>query len=85
MCLLYSFHIFSCRAKLDNEAKEVINESLILQPITFGLLMLRNLSAGWYKEMPDIELRGGLQSINVSTVKLSLTFLKKIQQARRIK
>lgn len=57
---------FVYRAKLDNEAKEVINESLILQPITFGLVMLRNLSAGWYKEIPDIDLSGRLESINVS-------------------
>jgi len=33
--------------------------------------MLRNLSAGWYKEIPDIDLSGRLQSINVSTVKPS--------------
>lgn len=58
--------IFLHRAKLDNEAKDVINESLILQPITFGLLMLRNLSAGWYKEIADIDLSGRLESINVS-------------------
>jgi vacuolar protein sorting-associated protein 13A/C len=68
MCL-YCLHIFPYRAKLDNEAMEVINESLILQPITFGLLMLRNLSAGWYKEIPDIDLSGRLHSINVSAVK----------------
>jgi vacuolar protein sorting-associated protein 13A/C len=59
-------HAYVYRAKLDAEAKEVINESLILQPITFGLLMLRNLSAGWYKEVPDIDLSGRLESINVS-------------------
>jgi hypothetical protein len=84
MCL-YHLHIFSYRAKLDNEAKEAINESLILQPITFGLLVLRNLSAGWYKEIPDIDLSGRLQSINVSTVKHSLDVFKKIQQVRLIK
>ncbi|KAJ4449971.1 hypothetical protein ANN_01378 [Periplaneta americana] len=54
------------RAKLDDEAKEVVNESLILQPITFGLLVLRNLSAGWYKEIPDLDLSGRLESINFS-------------------
>lgn len=54
------------RAKLDNDAREVISESLILHPITFGLLMLRNLSAGWYKEIPDIDLSGRLQSINIT-------------------
>jgi vacuolar protein sorting-associated protein 13A/C len=54
------------RAKLDIEAKEVINESVILQPITFGLLMLRNLSAGWYKEIPDIDVSGRLETIKVS-------------------
>jgi len=68
---LHHLHIFSYRAKLDNDAREVISESLILHPITFGLLMLRNLSAGWYKEIPDIDLSGRLQSINVSTAKLS--------------
>ncbi|XP_069674534.1 intermembrane lipid transfer protein Vps13 isoform X2 [Periplaneta americana] len=65
------------RAKLDDEAKEVVNESLILQPITFGLLVLRNLSAGWYKEIPDLDLSGRLESINVT---LSQEDYRKVMQ-----
>ncbi|XP_021940255.1 vacuolar protein sorting-associated protein 13 isoform X3 [Zootermopsis nevadensis] len=68
------------RAKLDNEAKDVINESLILQPITFGLLMLRNLSAGWYKEIADIDLSGRLESINIT---LSQEDFSKVMQVLR--
>ncbi|KAJ9578225.1 hypothetical protein L9F63_005555, partial [Diploptera punctata] len=55
-----------CRARLANDAIEVIKEIAILQPITFQLVILRNLSVGWYKEVPDLDLSGRLQTINIT-------------------
>nr|CAD7433011.1 unnamed protein product [Timema monikensis] len=53
------------RVKLDDNGI-VINECPVLQPISFELLMLRNLSAGWYKSIPDIEMSGRLQAILIT-------------------
>nr|CAD7454577.1 unnamed protein product [Timema tahoe] len=55
------------KVKLDDNGI-VINECPVLQPISFELLMLRNLSAGWYKSIPDIEMSGRLQAILIKIV-----------------
>lgn len=53
------------RVKLD-ENMEVINECLLLQPISFKLAVQRNLSVGWFTELPDLDITGSLESIHVS-------------------
>lgn len=45
---------------------ETINESLLLQPISFQLAVQRNLSADWYTGCPDVDVSGRLESIHVS-------------------
>lgn len=38
----------------------------ILNPTTFALIIKRNLSAGWYKEIPELDVSGRLKSIVVN-------------------
>lgn len=48
-----------------NEKHEKINECYLLEPLTFMLDLKRNLSAGWYNAIPDIEVSGKIQTIKV--------------------
>lgn len=38
----------------------------ILNPTSFALIIKRNLSAGWYKELPELDVSGAFKSIVVS-------------------
>lgn len=38
----------------------------ILNPTTFALIIKRNLSSSWYKEIPELDISGRLKSIVVS-------------------
>lgn len=38
----------------------------ILNPTTFALIIKRNLSAGWYKELPELDVSGRLKSIEIN-------------------
>lgn len=38
----------------------------ILNPTSFALIIKRNLSAGWYKELPELDVSGSFKSIVVS-------------------
>lgn len=40
----------------------------ILDPTSFALIIKRNLSSGWYKEIPELDISGRLKSIVVSCV-----------------
>lgn len=44
----------------------------ILNPTSFALIIKRNLSAGWYKELPELDVSGSLESIIVSIKMLIL-------------
>ncbi|XP_033213445.1 vacuolar protein sorting-associated protein 13 isoform X2 [Belonocnema kinseyi] len=41
------------------------NEVLLLQPVSFTLLLKRNLSTSWYRSVPDIDMSGRLNKINL--------------------
>lgn len=43
----------------------VENEILLLEPVSFTLLMKRNLSTAWFTSIPDIEMSGRLNKINI--------------------
>lgn len=46
----------------------------ILNPTSFALIIKRNLSSGWYKEIPELDISGRLKSIVVSVkIKNSLS------------
>lgn len=48
---------------VDAGLENVVN---VLNPTTFALIIKRNLSAGWYKEIPELEISGRLKSIVVN-------------------
>lgn len=36
-----------------------------MQPVSFSLLIKRNLSSAWYSQIPDIDMSGRLKKINL--------------------
>lgn len=55
-------NLIQSKVKLDsNEA--ILQETNILEPINFEIKVKRNLSAAWYKSIPDIEVGGKIKSI----------------------
>lgn len=56
-------------------------EVLLLEPVTFTLLMKRNLSTAWFTSIPDIEMSGRLNKINLLLSKEDYaTILKVLEQ-----
>ncbi|XP_011301984.1 vacuolar protein sorting-associated protein 13C isoform X2 [Fopius arisanus] len=53
------------RMRLNMESFTAENEVLLLQPVTFTLLMTRNLSTAWFTAIPDIDMSGRLKSIEL--------------------
>lgn len=43
----------------------------ILNPTSFALIIKRNLSSAWYKEIPELDISGRLKSIVVSVQRLT--------------
>lgn len=41
------------------------NDANILNPTSFALIIKRNLSSGWYKELPELDISGRLKTITV--------------------
>lgn len=62
------FEYFCLRVCLDKESHAVLNERILLQPISFTLSVIRNLSSSWYNESPDLDLSGKINSISVSNL-----------------
>ncbi|RZC35600.1 vacuolar protein sorting-associated protein 13A-like, partial [Asbolus verrucosus] len=52
------------RVKLDNK-NEIVNELTLLVPLTFKLIIKRNLTSSWYKAVPDIDIIGQIDSITL--------------------
>ena len=50
---------------MNKETFTADNEVLLLQPATFSLLLKRNLSSSWFKEIPDIDVLGRINKINM--------------------
>lgn len=53
------------RIKLNKENFNAENEVLLLQPVSFTLLVNRNLSTAWFTSIPDIEMSGRLKAIEL--------------------
>lgn len=41
------------------------SEILLLEPVSFTLLIKRNLSTAWFTSIPDIDMSGRLNKINI--------------------
>lgn len=59
-----------------NETSEKIHERYLLEPTTFNVAIKRNLSAGWYKDIPDINISGKIQTIKVRLVNCFFIIIK---------
>ncbi|XP_032688033.1 vacuolar protein sorting-associated protein 13 isoform X3 [Odontomachus brunneus] len=69
------------RVRLNMEKFVSENEVLLLEPVTFTLLMKRNLSTAWFTSIPDIEMFGRLNKINLLLSKEDYaTILKVVEQ-----
>ncbi|XP_066591225.1 intermembrane lipid transfer protein Vps13 isoform X2 [Prorops nasuta] len=53
------------RVRLDNNKFTAENEVTLLEPVSFILLMKRNLSTAWFTSIPDIDMSGRLNKINL--------------------
>lgn len=69
------------RIRLNIEKFTSENEVLLLAPVTFTLLIKRNLSTAWFTSIPDIEMSGRLNKINLLLSKEDYaTILKVLEQ-----
>lgn len=50
---------------VDEMVYGVSNNGNILDPTSFALIIKRNLSSSWYKEIPELDVSGRLNSIVV--------------------
>ncbi|XP_043520214.1 vacuolar protein sorting-associated protein 13 isoform X3 [Frieseomelitta varia] len=53
------------RVRLNVEKFAIENEILLLEPVSFTLLIKRNLSTAWFTSVPDIDMSGRLNKINI--------------------
>ncbi|KAK2581118.1 hypothetical protein KPH14_007937 [Odynerus spinipes] len=53
------------RIRLHKIEFTIENEVLLLEPVSFTLLMKRNLSTAWFTSIPDIDMSGRLNKINL--------------------
>ncbi|KAI4489144.1 hypothetical protein M0804_004642 [Polistes exclamans] len=53
------------RIRLNKIEFTIENEVLLLEPVSFTLLMKRNLSTAWFTSIPDIDMYGRLNKINM--------------------
>ncbi|XP_063230011.1 intermembrane lipid transfer protein Vps13 isoform X2 [Bacillus rossius redtenbacheri] len=63
---LTNLKLVTVKGIVDKAEVKAEHESAILQPISSRLLIQRNLSAGWYKGIPDIEISGRLQTVSIT-------------------
>ncbi|XP_012058655.1 PREDICTED: vacuolar protein sorting-associated protein 13C [Atta cephalotes] len=69
------------RVRLNTKQFISENEVLLLEPVTFTLLMKRNLSTAWFTSIPDIDMFGRLNKINLLLSKEDyVTVLKVLEQ-----
>lgn len=55
-----------------NEQLEKIRECYLLEPVTFNIVLKRNISAGWYNAIPDMDISGKIQTIKVGYIYTTL-------------
>lgn len=69
------------RIRLNVEKFTSENEVLLLEPVTFSLLMKRNLSTSWFTSIPDIDMSGRMNKISLLLSKEDYaTILKVLEQ-----
>lgn len=54
-----------CKSSSTEVVYGLQNQANILNSTTFALIIKRNLSAGWYKDVPELDVSGRLKTIEV--------------------
>ena len=68
-CSSVHLALFSCcaRVHLEERSHSVSAECGVLKPISFKLTVVRNLSAAWFKDSPELDVSAELQAIEVGS------------------
>ncbi|VVC40207.1 Hypothetical protein CINCED_3A023147 [Cinara cedri] len=66
------------RVKLNDGVKFFVFDCLLLQPITFSLIVKRNLSSAWYTDHPDFDIVAMFDSIKVTVSHVDYTVVMKV-------
>lgn len=74
LSIYFNFIVF--RVKLNDDIKLFVFDCLLLQPITFSLIVKRNLSSAWYTEHPDFDIVANFDSIKVKLSKFDYKGIK---------
>lgn len=65
MFIYFLYVLFFVRIRLNKIEFTIENQVLLLEPVSFTLLMKRNLSTAWFTSIPDIDMFGRLNKINL--------------------
>ncbi|XP_026677700.1 vacuolar protein sorting-associated protein 13C-like [Diaphorina citri] len=66
------------RVRYADETLSIIEDIVLIKPINFSLLIIRNLCASWFKEVPDLNVSGSFKTINLSLSKEDYATLMRI-------
>lgn len=66
------------RVKLNDGIKSFVFDCLLLQPITFSLIVKRNLSSAWYTDHPDFDIVAKFDSIKVTVSHIDYILVMKV-------
>ncbi|XP_039442815.1 intermembrane lipid transfer protein Vps13 isoform X7 [Culex pipiens pallens] len=56
----------------------VPDQSAVLSPTSFALIMKRNLSSGWYRERPDLDISGRLKAVELNFIATDYSVIMQI-------
>ncbi|XP_029725509.1 intermembrane lipid transfer protein Vps13 isoform X2 [Aedes albopictus] len=56
----------------------VPDQSAVLSPTSFTLIMKRNLSSGWYRDRPDMEISGRLKAVELNFIATDYSVIMQI-------
>lgn len=73
-----SFSAFSRDETISENVYGIKYDINILSPTSFALNIQRNLSVGWYKERPELEISGRLKSIELNLIASDYAMLMEV-------
>ncbi|KAI5727709.1 hypothetical protein M8J77_005899 [Diaphorina citri] len=77
-CCIELVNMTLSRVRYADETLSIIEDIVLIQPINFSLLIIRNLCASWFKEVPDLNVSGSFKTINLSLSKEDYATLMRI-------
>ncbi|XP_008469568.1 vacuolar protein sorting-associated protein 13C [Diaphorina citri] len=77
-CCIELVNMTLSRVRYADETLSIIEDIVLIKPINFSLLIIRNLCASWFKEVPDLNVSGSFKTINLSLSKEDYATLMRI-------